>query len=83
MKNDDLYNTLELGCNFLLVLEISKVTDTKSKPVQDMIVNLQFIFFGIRTRLQFPVSFGDFKSNRHQKQACSGYDSKFAVYFFW
>ena len=46
MKNDGLYNTLELGCNFLLFLEIPKVTDTKSEPVQDMIVNWQFIFLG-------------------------------------
>ena len=46
MKNDGLYNTLELGCNFLLFLEIPKVTDTKSEPVQDMIVNWQFFFWG-------------------------------------
>ena len=61
----------------------------------DLLVTLWFWFYDgwkknekwwfiqhIRTSLQFPVIFGDFKSNRHQKRTCSGYDSKLAVYFF-
>ena len=50
--NEFLFDKSKRGlfaCNFvinLLFLEISKVTDTKNEPVQDMIGNWQFIFLG-------------------------------------
>ena len=46
MKNDGLYNTLELGCNFLLFFGTLK--SNRHQNVQDMIV-LYYIRFNAKT----------------------------------